>query len=164
MNAKALSDIAYLTSAILFIIGLKFLSHPKRARRGNWLAALGMGFAIIATFIFLWSGGAPEKGLLIVVGILVGGALGTLGARYVAMTDMPQMVALLNGCGGGAAALISTVEFVKPYAQGSPPPDPLAFASTIFGAVIGSLSFWGSLIAFAKLQGFLERAITSPAQ
>jgi NAD(P) transhydrogenase subunit beta len=73
-------------------------------------------------------------------------------------------VALLNGCGGGAAALISTVEFVKPYAQGSPQPDPLAFASTIFGAVIGSLSFWGSLIAFAKLQGFLERAITSPAQ
>ncbi len=118
-----------------------------------------MAFAIIASFIFLWSGGAPERGLLIIIGILIGGVLGTVGARRVAITNMPQMVALLNGCGGGAAALISTVEFVGGKAD-----SPVGFGSTIFGAVIGSLSFWGSLVAFGKLQGFMERAITSTLQ
>ncbi len=160
MNPKVLSDLAYLTSAFLFIIGLKFLSHPARARRGNWLAILGMAFALVATFIFLWSDGAPERGMLIIAGILAGGLLGTLGARTVAMTDMPQMVALLNGCGGGAAALISTVEFVGGKAS-----DPVGFGSTIFGCIIGSISFSGSVVAFGKLQGIIsERAITSTFQ
>jgi len=167
MNPKILSDIAYLTSAFLFIIGLKFLSHPKRARRGNQLAAIGMAFAIVASFIFIWGGGVLREGsnagVLIIVGILVGGLVGTLAARYVAMTEMPQMVALLNGCGGGAAALISTVEFAN-FAAGRGESDPLAFGATLFGAVIGSLSFWGSLMAFGKLSGFMERAITSTLQ
>ncbi len=167
MNPKLLSDVAYLSSAILFIIGLKFLSHPKRARRGNQMAAIGMLFAIVASFIFIWGGGllqpGSNAGVLIIVGILVGGLAGTIGARYVAMTDMPQMVALLNGCGGGAAALISTVEFAN-FAAGRGESDPLAFGATLFGAVIGSLSFWGSLMAFGKLSGFMERAITSAFQ
>ena len=167
MNPKLLSDIAYLTSAILFIIGLKFLSHPKKARRGNQLAAVGMLFAIVASFIFIWGGGVAglpsTNGVLIIVGILVGGLAGTLGARLVAMTDMPQMVALLNGCGGGAAALISTVEFAN-FAAGRSESDPLAFGATLFGGVIGSLSFWGSLMAFGKLSGFMEHAITSAFQ
>jgi len=167
MNPKLLSDLAYLTSAILFIIGLKFLSHPRRARRGNQMAAIGMLFAIIASFIFIWGGGVLKEGsnagVLIIVGILVGGLAGTLSARYVAMTDMPQMVALLNGCGGGAAALISTVEFAN-FATGRGESDPLASGATLFGAVIGSLSFWGSLMAFGKLSGFMERAITSAFQ
>ncbi len=159
MSAKVLSDLAFLTSAFLFIIGLKFLSHPARARRGNWLAILGMAFALVATFIFLWSGGAPERGMLVIAGILIGGLLGTIGARWVAITNMPQMVALLNGCGGGAAALISTVEFV-----GGKSGDAVGFGSATFGAVVGSLAFWGSLVAFGKLQGWMERAITSPFQ
>ncbi len=170
MSPKILSDIAYLTSAFLFIIGLKFLSHPKKARRGNQLAAIGMAFAIVASFIFIWGGGVLKEGsnagVLIIVGIVVGGLAGTLGARYVAMTDMPQMVALLNGCGGGAAALISTVEFssfMTAKADGLPV-DPLGFGATLFGGVIGSLSFWGSLLAFGKLSGFMERAITSTFQ
>jgi len=160
MNPKVLSDLAYLTSAFLFIIGLKFLSHPAKARRGNLLAVLGMAFALVATFIFLWSGGAPERGMLIIVGILAGGLLGTLGARWVAITDMPQMVALLNGCGGGAAALISTVEFV-----GGKTTDTVGFGASIFGCIIGSISFSGSIVAFGKLQGIIsERAITSTFQ
>jgi NAD(P) transhydrogenase subunit beta len=170
MNPKLLSDVAYLTSAFLFIIGLKFLSHPKRARRGNQLAAIGMAFAIVASFIFIWGGGllqpGSNAGVLIIVGILLGGVAGTIGARMVAITEMPQMVALLNGCGGGAAALISTVEFAKfmnEKAAGQAV-DPLGFGATLFGGVIGSLSFWGSLVAFGKLSGFMERAITSTFQ
>ncbi|HXF48515.1 MAG TPA: NAD(P)(+) transhydrogenase (Re/Si-specific) subunit beta [Verrucomicrobiae bacterium] len=160
MDAKVLSDLAYLTSAFLFIIGLKFLSHPAKARRGNFLAILGMAFALVATFIFLWSGGSPARGMLIIAGIAIGGLLGTVGARMVAITNMPQMVALLNGCGGGAAALISTVEFVGGHTT-----DPVGFGSTIFGCIIGSISFSGSLVAFGKLQGIIsERAVTSTFQ
>jgi NAD(P) transhydrogenase subunit beta len=170
MNPKLLSDVAYLTSAFLFIIGLKFLSHPKRARRGNQMAAIGMLFAIVASFIFIWGGGllreGSNAGVLIIVGILIGGLAGTIGARMVAITEMPQMVALLNGCGGGAAALISTVEFAN-FVGGRSlghAPDPLGFGATLFGGVIGSISFWGSLVAFGKLSGFMERAITSTFQ
>ena len=170
MSPKLVSDIAYLTSAILFIIGLKFLSHPKRARQGNQLAAIGMTFAVVASFIFIWGGHLLQEGshagVLIIVGIVVGGVAGTLGARMVAMTEMPQMVALLNGCGGGAAALISTVEFANfmtAKAAGETV-DPLGFGATMFGGVIGSLSFWGSLVAFGKLSGVAEKAITSGLQ
>ena len=166
MNPKLLSDVAYLTSAILFIVGLKFLSHPRRARRGNQLAAIGMAFAVVASFIFIWGGGLLEPGsdagVLIIVGILVGAIAGTIGARKVAITEMPQMVALLNGCGGGAAALISVVEFAR--IQHGETADALGFGATLFGLVIGSLSFWGSLVAFGKLSGFMEKAITSPLQ
>jgi NAD(P) transhydrogenase subunit beta len=180
VTPRTLSDIAYLSSAVLFIIGLKFLSHPRRARRGNQLAALGMLFAIVASFIFIWGGAGldpaplgPERlhqlafnRVLIIVGILAGALAGTLGARFVAMTEMPQMVALLNGCGGGAAALISTVEFANFMAEkaAGKPVGPLGFGATLFGGIIGSLSFWGSLVAFGKLSGFLERAVTSTFQ
>jgi NAD(P) transhydrogenase subunit beta len=166
MSPKLVSDLAYLASAILFIVGLKFLSHPKRARNGNLLAALGMFLAVAASFIFIWGGGAPQKGMLIIVGIVIGGLAGTIGARRVAITEMPQMVALLNGCGGGAAALVSAVEFANVMAEKGTgqPVDPLGFGATLFGGVIGSLSFWGSLVAFGKLSGFMEKAITSGAQ
>ncbi len=170
MSPKVLSEFAYLTSAVLFIIGLKFLSHPRRARNGNLLAGIGMAFAVAASFIFIWWGGLltghPGTGTLIIVAILLGGTLGSLAARRVAMTEMPQMVALLNGCGGGAAALISTVEFANFMSAKSAgqPVDPLGFGATLFGGVIGSLSFWGSLVAFGKLSGFAEKAINSPLQ
>ena len=166
MSLKALSDTVYLVSAFLFIIGLKFLSHPRRARRGNQLAAIGMLLAILATFLFLWGGATHPptiKLLVIVVGIVGGAIVGTLGARLVAITEMPQMVALLNGCGGGAAALVSTVEFAN-FAAGRSASDALAFGATLFGAVIGSVSFWGSLVAFGKLSGFFERAVVATAQ
>ncbi len=176
---KLLSDIAYLVSATLFIVGLKFLSNPKKARNGNQLAAIGMTFAVVASLVFIFGGGlngartaeglpplADTHGLLIILGIVLGAVVGAVAARKVAMTEMPQMVALLNGCGGGAAALISTVEFATFMAAKSAgkPVDPLGFGATMFGGVIGSLSFWGSLMAFAKLSGVMEKAITSAFQ
>jgi NAD(P) transhydrogenase subunit beta len=125
-----------------------------------------MAFAVVASFIYIWGGHrlaeGSNAGLLIIVAILIGGIAGTIGARRVAITEMPQMVALLNGCGGGAAALVSTVEFGR-FMHGVQL-DALSFGATLFGAVIGSLSFWGSLIAFGKLSGFMEKAITSPLQ
>jgi proton-translocating NAD(P)+ transhydrogenase subunit beta len=156
---------SYLLSAVLFIVGLKFLSHPARARNGNLLAALGMAVAGLTTLATLW---VPESGYrnqgLILAAIAIGAVLGTIGARRVAMTDMPQMVALLNGFGGGSAALISTAEFMHAAAAGHRPGGVEA-ASTMFGCIIGAISFSGSLVAFGKLQGIIsERAITSAAQ
>jgi NAD(P) transhydrogenase subunit beta len=151
--------LAYLVSSILFIVGLKFLSSPARARHGNTVAAIGMAIAVIATLASLWlpGSGFHHQGLIL-IGIGLGAALGTLGARWVKMTDMPQMVALLNGFGGGSAALISTVEFLHlGHAR--------AGADGMFGCIIGAISFSGSMAAFGKLQGLIsERAITSTIQ
>jgi len=156
---------AYMLAAVLFIVGLKFLSHPARARNGNLLAVLGMAVATIATLVALWMPGAQTHNRALVLGgIVVGGAVGAIGARRVAITNMPQMVALLNGAGGGSAALISTVEFLHTAWTGERPSATSA-ASTMFGCVIGAISFSGSIVAFGKLQGIIsERAITSGVQ
>ena len=155
---------AYLLAAVLFIVGLKFLSHPARARDGNLLAAVGMAVAALATLVALWlpGSGAHHRGLIL-LGIVAGGVVGAVAARRVAITDMPQMVALLNGAGGGSAALVSTVEFLHAAAGGARVGATSA-ASAMFGCVIGAVSFSGSLVAFGKLQGIIsERAITSTA-
>jgi NAD(P) transhydrogenase subunit beta len=161
----ALFHFAYLLSAVLFIVGLKFLSHPARARQGNLLAALGMAVAGLATLGTLWMPGSGyhHQGLILAA-IAIGAIAGTVGARRVAITDMPQMVALLNGFGGGSAALISTAEFLHAAMSGERP-GATAAASTMFGCIIGSISFSGSMVAFGKLQGIIsERAITSTVQ
>ncbi len=160
-----LFHLSYLLSAILFIVGLKFLSSPPRARHGNLLAALGMTVAGLTTLASLWAPGTPfHNHGLILLGIAIGAVAGTWSARTVQMTAMPQMVAMLNGCGGVAAALISTAEFLHTAMTGARP-DATAAASTMFGTLIGSISFSGSLVAFAKLQGIIsERAITSTIQ
>ena len=161
----ALFHVSYLISAVLFIVGLKFLSHPARARRGNLVAALGVTVAGLTTLASLWIPGSGYRNHgLILAGIAIGAVAGSISARRVAITDMPQMVAMLNGFGGGAAALISTVEFLHAAATGRHP-GATASASTMFGCIIGSISFSGSLIAFGKLQGIIsERAITSVLQ
>jgi len=161
----AVFQLAYLAAAVLFIVGLKFLSHPARARNGNLLAVLGMAIATTATLVALWMPGAHTRnGALILGGIVLGGAVGAFAARRVAITDMPQMVALLNGAGGGSAALISTVEFLHTAWSGVRP-GATAAVSTMFGCVIGAISLSGSIVAFGKLQGLIsERAITSPLQ
>ncbi|WP_328607542.1 NAD(P)(+) transhydrogenase (Re/Si-specific) subunit beta [Amycolatopsis sp. NBC_00345] len=138
--------VLYIVAFALFIYGLMGLTGPRTAVRGNWIAATGMGVAVVATLL------TPGMGnwLLIVLGVAIGALVGVPSARKVKMTAMPQMVALFNGVGGGAVALIAWVEFRSTDAYAH---EPLYVAiASLFAALIGSISFWGSIIAFGKLQ------------
>src|ERR671934_375273 len=145
------TNFAYLATIIAFILALRFLSHPATARRGNWIGAVGMLIAVGITFAQKQIGSVWE----ILVGMAIGGVFGAVAARRVKMTAMPQMVALFNGVGGGAAALISLAEFHNQA------PDPGRLhgdisVSIVFSALIGSISFAGSMVAFAKLQELIR--------
>ena len=140
-------DVAYLVAAILLIIGVKRLAHPRTARSGNWIAAVGMAIAIGFTFLIE----EIDSYWLMLAGIAVGSVVGVLSARAVKMTQIPQMVALFNGVGGGAAALIAASEFHR-HAPESGGLEGELLVGILFSAVIGSVSFWGSLVAFGKLQ------------
>src|SRR5213079_2963114 len=154
------TNFAYLATIIAFILALKFLSSPATARRGNWIGAVGMLVAVAVTF--------AQKSVVsyweILVGMAIGGSFGAVAARKEKMTAMPQMVALFNGVGGGAAALISLAEFHNVA------PDPGRLhgdisVSIILSALIGAISFAGSMVAFAKLQELIQgRPITYPGQ
>jgi NAD(P) transhydrogenase subunit beta len=148
---------AYIVAFALFIIGLRRLTHPATARQGNKIAAVGMAVAEFAT---LCNDVIDDWGL-IVVGVVIGTAIGIPAARNVKMTAMPQMVALFNGVGGGAVALVAWAEFR--HAGGDIPLEEMI--PILFSAIIGSVSFWGSNIAFAKLQEILPgRPIMLPGQ
>jgi NAD(P) transhydrogenase subunit beta len=136
-------NLLYIVGFALFIVGLRMVRGPRTAVNGNLVAAGGMGIALVATLI------DPRIGdwVLIVVGVAIGTAVGIPAARNVKMTAMPQMVALFNGVGGGAVALISLVEFREGHDIALESLIPIVFA-----AVIGSISFWGSNVAFSKLQ------------
>ena len=151
--------LAYLLAAVLFIFGLIELSSPRTARRGNQIAAIGMVIALGATIPLLHF---TSAGIAItIIGLLIGVPIGAVGARQVKMTAIPQMVALFNGVGGGAAAVVAVSELLL---QGSHPPFAVAFPS-VFSIVIGSVSFAGSLIAFSKLQALMTGTpITYPGQ
>ncbi|HEX2232235.1 MAG TPA: NAD(P)(+) transhydrogenase (Re/Si-specific) subunit beta [Thermoleophilaceae bacterium] len=150
-------QVLYIAAFICFIYGLRLLNHPRTARRGNVVAAVGMAFAVIATLLIEEVG---DYGL-IALGIVVGTAVGIPAARNVKMTAMPQMVALFNGVGGGAVALISWAEFRE--AGGDLPTETII--PILFAAIIGSISFWGSNIAFGKLQELIPgRPIQLPGQ
>jgi H+-translocating NAD(P) transhydrogenase subunit beta len=151
--------IAYLVAAVLFILGLKQLSSPKSARNGNFTAAAGMVIALVATIPLLHF--SPAGLTVIAIGIVIGAVVGTVGARMVKMTAIPQMVALFNGVGGGAAALVAVAELLR---FGDHPAFTLAFPS-VLSIVIGSVSFAGSMVAFAKLQELMTGTpITYPGQ
>ena len=139
----------YIVAFSLFILGIRQGTHPSTARRGNLIAAGGMLIAIAITL----STDVIGNGVLIVTGIAIGTAVGVVASYRVQMTAMPQMVALYNGVGGGAAALISWSEFRHASGAGSIPLD--IFVPILFSTVIGSVSFWGSNIAFGKLQAIL---------
>jgi H+-translocating NAD(P) transhydrogenase subunit beta len=153
-------NLAYLVAAACLIVGIRELSHPKTARRGNLVAAFGMAIAVLFT---LFDRDLDEYWLM-GLGIGVGTLVGIASARRVRMTAMPQMVALFNGVGGGAAALIAASEFHNH----APEPDRLAgdqLIGILFSALVGSVSFWGSLVAFGKLQELVPgRPIVFPAQ
>ena len=158
--SRDVTNLLYLVTIVTFILALKFLSSPATARRGNQIGAAGMLVAIVVTFLQ----NAVVSYWEIAVGMVVGGVFGAVAARRVRMTAMPQMVALFNGVGGGAAALISLAEFHNRA------PDPGTLKTDIslsimLSAIIGSISFAGSKVAFAKLQELIRgRPIVFPLQ
>jgi NAD(P) transhydrogenase subunit beta len=163
--------------SVLFILGIKFLSSPKTARHGNLVAAAGMIIALLALHktdgSYVWSQGWTFNYTLIAIGTIIGLIIGAIGAYSVKMTAMPQMVAMFNGLGGGAAALVASLEFTK-GAHGTEiagvtlpvVTDTSAFiaGSMLFATLIGSLSFSGSIIAYLKLEGKFEKPHTFPGQ
>ncbi len=145
---------AYFIAAVMFIYGLKAMSSPVTARSGIIWSGVAMAVAILVTFVH------PEvKGnyALMVLAIAIGGFGAWLTARRVAMTDMPQMIALYNGMGGGAAAAIAGVELLK-LGSGEVQMDTVTVVLAVLGGIIGAIAFSGSLIAFAKLQGWLRKS------
>jgi H+-translocating NAD(P) transhydrogenase subunit beta len=150
----------YILAFSLFIFGIRQGTHPRTARRGNLIAAAGMLIAVAITLSLDVIG----NGALILIGILVGTAVGVIASYRVQMTAMPQMVALYNGVGGGAAALIAWSEFLHETDAGHSIPLDI-FIPILFSTVIGSVSFWGSNVAFGKLQDILpSRPILLPFQ
>jgi NAD(P) transhydrogenase subunit beta len=152
-TAATLTQLSYLAAAFLFIVGLKRMSSPVTAVSGVRWAGIGMLLATVVTLAFML--GAPQINLiLIVAAIAIGGVLAWVSGKRVAMTDMPQMIALYNGMGGGAAAAIAAVQLYRGGEAG--------LAHTLIAAIggfIGSVSFSGSLIAFAKLQGLITKSV-----
>jgi H+-translocating NAD(P) transhydrogenase subunit beta len=154
------SNLLYLITIVTFILALRFLSNPAHARRGNQLGAVGMLVAIVVTWIK--TGGTSWWALAL--GMLIGGGFGAVAARKVKMTAMPQMVALFNGVGGGAAALISLAELHRILPDPGRPKVDIGLAIVLSG-LIGAISFAGSMIAFGKLQELISgRPITYSGQ
>ena len=157
-------DIAYLVAAICFIYGLKMLSHPKTARNGNMIASIGMLIAIIATVVL----GNNLDFKMIAIAMAIGSIIGAFFAIRVEMTQMPQLVAIFNGFGGAASALVASSEFLK-NSDGFVMPDSemslLLIISIVLSLLIGTLTFTGSFIAFGKLQGIVTtKPVTFPGQ
>jgi len=150
--------IIYLVASVTFILGLKMLGHPETARRGNLIAAAGMTIAIFGT-IFLYKVDKEISSLvyiLIAIAIVIGTIIGWVVAKKVDMTKMPELVSMFNGMGGASAALIGLIEFHH-YVG-----DQLSILTIIAGMIIGSVSFSGSMIAWAKLNGTMNKPIRLP--
>jgi H+-translocating NAD(P) transhydrogenase subunit beta len=154
------SNLLYLITIVTFILALRYLSNPAHARRGNQIGAVGMVIAVVVTWIK--TGGTSWWALAL--GMLLGGGFGAVAARRVKMTAMPQMVALFNGVGGGAASLIALAELHRILPQAGRPSIDIGAAIALSG-LIGAISFAGSMVAFAKLQELIKgRPITYPGQ
>jgi NAD(P) transhydrogenase subunit beta len=156
------TSLIYLLAAVLFIMGLLFLSSPRSARRGNWVAAAGMVLAVGWTVVVLFPTFTPAGIVICVAGVVIGGGIGTATARTVKMTAMPQMVAIFNGVGGGAAALVALAGLLQ---QGGQFSQLQTSIPDMFALIVGAISFAGSMIAFAKLQELMTGSpITYPGQ
>jgi NAD(P) transhydrogenase subunit beta len=151
-------EITYVVASVLFILGLKMLSHPLTARRGNIYAAIGMIMAIVATILFHQKEGKPIGNIGFIIGaIVIGTVIGWVIAKRVRMTAMPQLVSFFNGMGGAAAALISMMEFphVSPELIAASGMSNGHVLAILLGLVIGTISWAGSMIAFGKLDGWI---------
>ncbi|OHC04049.1 MAG: NAD synthetase [Planctomycetes bacterium RIFCSPLOWO2_12_FULL_50_35] len=150
-------DLSYLAAAVLFMLGLKKLSSPATARAGNGLSMLGMTIAVAATLF-------KQEILsfnLIIIGVVIGGVIGAVAAKRVQMTAMPEMIAILNGCGGGASAMVAVSE----YHRLSPRFETFLLITLLLSVIVGTVTFTGSVIAFSKLRGIISgRPIVYTAQ
>jgi len=156
----ALINLSYLAASALFVFCLKGLSHPRTAVRGNLYGALGMLLAVAVTLLDRQIASFE----VILAGVLFGASVGAAFAVKVPMTAMPQMVALFNGFGGGASTLVAGASFLETIAAGVPPPTPFLVAVSVTG-IIGAVTFFGSLVAFGKLQGLVtENAVVFRGQ
>lgn len=183
MTFETIVQAAYFLAAVLFILGLKRMSSPVSARQGIVQAGQGMVIATLATFYFYFEPNAAgdvvvhwDNLILCVAAISIGTAVAWISGKRVAMTDMPQMVALYNGMGGGSAAAIGAVELLKASVIAAAAVSAADMASVaesfgftkallaVVGALIGAVSFSGSLIAFAKLQGWMDKVYRFPGQ
>ncbi len=166
LRSQSFIDACYIVSFSLMIYGMMGLTGPRTAVRGNQTAAVGMAVAVIATLLRPGAFSGSATVWLIIAGVLIGTLVGVPAARNVKMTAMPQMVALFNGVGGGAVALIAWVEFRNRFEHGGFGPWPeRVMVFELFGAIVGSISFWGSNIAFGKLQEILPgRPIKLPGR
>ena len=156
-------DIVYFLTAVLFIVSLRLMSSPLTARKGILWGGVGMSAAFIVTLpglAYVYQMPMNPNALLLGVAVLIGGSLAWIGARKVAMTDMPQMIAIYNGMGGGAAACISILELLP----GDSHHGAVAVVLAVLGALIGLVSFSGSAIAFLKLQGWMSISRLMPGQ
>ncbi len=148
MQQPTIINLAYLVASVLFIFGLKGLTHPRTAVRGNITAALAMFLAVIVTLL--------DKNIIgfgvIIAGVIIGAAIGVVLAVKIQMTDMPQLVALFNGFGGGASVFVAGAALIEVSVKTKNPELHLTIA-TVVSALVGAVTFWGSLIAFGKLQG-----------
>jgi len=157
---NALVNIAYVIASVLFILGLKGLAHPRTAVRGNLMGALGMFIAVVVTLF--------DKNIVgfetIIAGVIIGGLIGAIFAVKIQMTAMPQMVALFNGFGGGASVLVAGAALVELIFLKSALSTQMTVATSASG-IIGAVTFWGSLVAFGKLQGIVsENAVVFKGQ
>ncbi|HUX74361.1 MAG TPA: NAD(P)(+) transhydrogenase (Re/Si-specific) subunit beta [Steroidobacteraceae bacterium] len=157
LSAQTLTQLCYLAAAALFIVGLKRMSSPLTAVSGVRWAGIGMLLATIVTLAFM--GASPFNLALVLAALLVGGALAWVSGKRVAMTNMPQMIALYNGMGGGAAAAIAAVELYRGDTHSL-----THIGIALIGGFIGSVSFSGSLIAFGKLQGLITKSVRFAGQ
>jgi NAD(P) transhydrogenase subunit beta len=158
-------NLAYLAAAVLFILGLKGLSHPRTAGRGNLLGATGMLVAVIATFFYrdpTLTQTPLDAFVVIAAAVAVGAVIGGVLALRIQMTAMPQMVALLNGFGGGASVLVAGAALVDGHTEATI----VMMIATGVSGLIGAVTFWGSLVAFDKLQGLMlpDKPVHFPAQ
>jgi NAD(P) transhydrogenase subunit beta len=157
-----LVNVLYIVAFALFIVGLSGLTGPRTAVRGNLIAATGMAIAVVATLIKVRDT-APINWVLIAAGLLIGVLLGVPPAKKTKMTAMPQLVALFNGVGGGTVALIAWTEFIETqgFSHFTPEQSPTValVVGSLFAAIVGSVSFWGSMVAFCKLQELLSKNV-----